>query len=140
MSLNCLAITLTAGVILKEEKKSLSCGGETVWEAFLGDDLVARVIASQNCLETIFETIFALGHQDVSQGPLGFFCELRYRGAKNCESQVEAVRTNRSHVMKIGVFLRIDSPGHLSRVVGQLGSLEKPLYFRNEKKSTNPNF
>ena len=31
------------------------------------------------------------------------------RGAKNCESQVEAIRTNRSHVMKMEVFLRIDS-------------------------------
>ena len=33
MSLNCLAIALTAGVILKEEKKALSCGRETVLEA-----------------------------------------------------------------------------------------------------------
>ena len=27
------AVTLTAGAILKEEKKALSCAGEAIWEA-----------------------------------------------------------------------------------------------------------
>ena len=35
LPLTCLAITLTAGLILKEDKKPLSCGGERqVWEGF----------------------------------------------------------------------------------------------------------
>ena len=38
---------------------------------FFGDDLVARVIASQKLSRDNGETVFAPGHQDVSQGPLG---------------------------------------------------------------------
>ena len=34
LPLNCRAITLTTGAILKEEKNVLYCGGEAIWEAF----------------------------------------------------------------------------------------------------------
>ena len=34
LPLNCRAITLSAGAILKEEKNVLSCGGEAIWETF----------------------------------------------------------------------------------------------------------
>ena len=37
----------------------------------LGDNLVARVIASQKLPRDSGETIFAARHQSVSQGPLG---------------------------------------------------------------------
>ena len=36
-------------------------------------------------------------------------CELRFGGLKTANRMFEAIRVNRSHVMKIGVFLRIDS-------------------------------
>ena len=64
MSLNCHAVALAAGVILKEEKKALSCGGETVWEAFEE----TRVIASQKMSRDSGETVIAPRRQDVSQG------------------------------------------------------------------------
>ena len=73
MPLNCRAITLTTGVILKEEKKALSCGGEANWEAFL-ETILVRVIASQKLSRDSTargESIFAARHQDASQGPLG---------------------------------------------------------------------
>ena len=53
-------------------KNALSCGGETVWEAFL-ETIWARAIASQKLSRDSGETIFAPRHQDVSQGPLGPF-------------------------------------------------------------------
>ena len=69
LSLSCIAITLTAGVILKEEKSPLLClrgssGG------ILGDNLGEGNCESKIVLET-GESIFAARHQDVSQGPLG---------------------------------------------------------------------
>ena len=60
-----------------------------------------------------------------------FFCELRFGGLKIANRSFEAIRANRWHIMKIGVFLRIDSceairanrpdsrcesPGHLGSV------------------------
>ena len=59
-----------------------------------------------------------------------FFCELRFGGLKIANRRLGAIHTNHSHVMRIEVFLRIDSPessranrpdslceslGHLSR-------------------------
>ena len=41
-----VVIALTAGAILKEEEKALSCGGEAIWEAFK-EAIWVRVIASQ---------------------------------------------------------------------------------------------
>ena len=52
------------------------------------------------------------------------FLRIALRGPKNCESQVcrfDAIRANRSHVMKIGGFLRIDSresPRFALRIAG----------------------
>ena len=71
LSLNCLVITLTAGVILKEEKMPslVSEPQERVWEAIL-ETIWARVITSQKLSRDSGETIFAARHQDVSQGPL----------------------------------------------------------------------
>ena len=46
-----------------------------------------------------------------------FFGESGFGGQKNANRRFEAIRENRSHVMKIGVFLRSDSResvGHLS--------------------------
>ena len=37
--LNCRAISLTTGAILKEEKCPQKCGKEAIWEAFLRDNL-----------------------------------------------------------------------------------------------------
>ena len=55
-----------------------------------------------------------------------FFLRIALRGQKIANHRFEAIRANRSHIMKIGVFLRIDSresrcesPGHLR--VGVLG-------------------
>ena len=58
-------------------------------------------------------------HAESFQGSL--FCESRFQGAKNCESQVfGGIRANRSHVtLKTGFFLRVDSresPGCASRI------------------------
>ena len=68
LSLNCLASTLTARVILKEEKSPLLWARDS-WEGILGDNL-----GEGNC-ESLSrdsgETIFAARHQDVSQRPLG---------------------------------------------------------------------
>ena len=69
LSLTCLAITLTAGLILKEDKKPSLVGGERVWEAFQ-ETIWARVVASQKLLRDSGETIFAARHQSVSQGVL----------------------------------------------------------------------
>ena len=38
-----------------------------------------------------------------------FFCESRFRGLTIANRRFEAIRANRSHVVKIGFFLRIDS-------------------------------
>ena len=70
MSLNCLTITLTTGVILKEDKKP-SLVGERQFGRHFRRYLGARVIASQRLSRDSGESIFAARHQDVSQGPLG---------------------------------------------------------------------
>ena len=56
----CRSIALTAGAILKEEKR-LSCGGEAIWEAFK-ETIWARVIASQKMPRGSGESIFAARH------------------------------------------------------------------------------
>ena len=38
-----------------------------------------------------------------------FFCESRFWGTKSVNRRFEAIRANRSNVVKIGGFLRIDS-------------------------------
>ena len=55
---------------MKGKQKALSCGGETVWEAF-SETIWARVVVSQTFPRDNGETIFATRCQDVSQGPLG---------------------------------------------------------------------
>ena len=48
-------------------------------------------------------------------------CESRFGGLKSANRRFEAIRANRSHVMKIGIILRIapksrcESPGHRAR-------------------------
>ena len=71
--------------------------------------------------------ILAIRFRALEPEPL--FCESRFGGAKIANRRFEAIRANRSHVLKIGLFLRIDlresirtnrpdsrceSPGHLS--------------------------
>ena len=66
------------GVNFEREENALSCGRETVWEAF-EETIWARVIASQKLSRDSGETIFAARHQDVSQGPLGSARAVRSR-------------------------------------------------------------
>ena len=40
---------------------------------------------------------------------LFFLCESHFEGLKIANRRFEAIRANRTHVMKTGVFLRIDS-------------------------------
>ena len=82
LSLNCLSITLTAGVILKEEKcRLLSCGG-TVWEGFQ-ETIWARIIASQKLSQDSGETTFALRDIKVSRRALIF---LGWHAERSCGS------------------------------------------------------
>ena len=69
MSLSCLAVILTAGVILKEEKMPSVVGERQFWRYYRRH--WARVIASQKLSRDSGESIFAARHQGVSQGPLG---------------------------------------------------------------------
>ena len=50
-----------------------------------------------------------------------FFCESRFGGLIIANLRFEAIRANRSHVMQIGVFARIDShelPQFALRIAG----------------------
>ena len=51
-------------------KNVLYCGEEAIWEASY-EAIWARVIESQKLPRDSGEAIFAVRHQDVSQGPLG---------------------------------------------------------------------
>ena len=52
-SLNCLAITLTAGVILEEGKRPSLVGERNGSGGILGDNLGEGTRESKNCLETV---------------------------------------------------------------------------------------
>ena len=69
LPLNCLSITLTAGIILKEEKWPLLWGRDSLG-GILGDTLGEGNCESKN-VSRQWGDIFAARHQDVSQGPLG---------------------------------------------------------------------
>ena len=69
LPLNCHAITLTLGAILKEWKRALSCGGEAAWEAS-EERIWVRLSASQQLRRV---NIFTARHSDVSHVPLGAF-------------------------------------------------------------------
>ena len=62
MALDCLAITLTAGVILKEALKPTLVGERHFGEG----NLRGQTLSQDNG-----ETILAVRHLDVSHGPLG---------------------------------------------------------------------
>ena len=61
-----------------------------------------------------------------------FFANCAFRGLKIANRRFEAIRANRSHVMKIGVFLRIDSREsiHANRLDSRCESLHlRPANF-----------
>ena len=69
--LDCRAITLTVGAILKRRKNSFLWEGGNLRGILRG--IWVRVIASQKSPRDSGESIFAARHQDASQGPLGGF-------------------------------------------------------------------
>ena len=52
----------------EREKKTLTCGGEAIWEAF-SETIWVRVIASQKLPQDSGESSFAARHLDILQGP-----------------------------------------------------------------------
>ena len=91
LSLNCLAITLTAGVVLKEEKTPLLWARDSLG-GVLGDNLGERVIASQKLSRDSRETSFAVRHQDVSQRPLGVHLHGVDLGVRTPDKSVTCMR------------------------------------------------